>query len=72
MISSRPQVAPSSYKQPAYYVDSKPIAGTGIFNNKTDVQLKRKEEAKPKHAILIGAAIIAGILILSYKLEEKF
>lgn len=71
MLNSKPSINVSGYKEAEYYTQSKPVSGTGIFGGKTDVQLKKKEPATVKHGVLIGAAIIAGIVILSYKLDER-
>jgi hypothetical protein len=72
MINNKPSINVSGYKETQYYTESRPIAGTGIFQNKTDVQIKKKEPAKVKHGVLIGAAIVAGVIFLSYKLDERF
>ena len=54
------------------YATINPTTGTNIFGGKSDVQIKKKVAAKPKHGLLIAAVIIAGTIFLGYKLEERF
>ena len=73
MANITPKIDIGNYKnQTDFYVEAKPIQGQGIFqSSKLDVSLKRKEPAKPQHGLLIGAVIVAGILYLSMKVDER-
>jgi len=70
-LNSYPTINIKNYSQTGHYVDVKPVAGTNVFGGKNDVQIKKKTKAKPQHGILIAAGLIAGIIFLSYKLEER-
>lgn len=59
----------SEYKDKQYYTENTPINSPQA---KTDVRFKEKEPAKIKHGLLIGTVIVAGILYLSTKLDERF
>jgi len=71
-LNSYPKVDIRKYDETGHYVDVKPVAGTNIFGGKNDVQIHKKTKAKPQHGVLIAAALIAGVIFLSYKLEERF
>jgi hypothetical protein len=73
MAQVNPKIYIGSYRDnSSYYAEGKPVQGQGIFqSSKMDIQLKKKEPAKPKHAVLIGAIIVAGIIYLSTKLDER-
>lgn len=60
------------YREKSYYAEKRGVVGVGFGNSKTDVQIKKKEPAKPKHGVLIAVAIVGGIIYLSTKLDERF
>jgi len=71
-LNSYPTINIRKYSETGHYVDVKPVAGINVFGGKNDVQIKKKIKAKPQHGVLIVAGLIAGIIFLSYKLEERF
>jgi hypothetical protein len=59
----------TEYKDKEYYTENTPI---NSHQAKTDVRFKQKEPAKVKHGVLIAFVLVAGVLYLSTKLDERF
>ena len=70
-MQPQPKINIGEYRESTYYAEKRPISGVGFGSSKTDVQIKKKEPAKPKHGIIIGAVVIAGIFYLSTQLDER-
>ena len=69
MINPTAEINVTGYKEPSYYAESRPVAGLSVFGGKKDVRIKRKQDMKPRHGLLLMMGVTAAILYIGYKLD---